>query len=712
MKYLKTDIFQRLKPLHYFGGLLAGAAISNILWLYFLQWPTITVKRIVLILGVYALAALVCALLFSFFPQKRVRSIRLWGLIFSFAFSSILLFSLHIVLPSNVLFTPVSLLEIQPAAGSTALNDKEIVINYMRTELADVAYGSEISFNQFTWEDGWVRAGSKLRGDASIKTAAVWQGRAGAFAQISMQTGPDAGIVEITWNGYSQEFDLSAELSGNAVIDFDFPKTLLDRWSGWLSLWLLVSAGLYGLLMAFAALPEMKTRSPESKVWPLFVLVPLIAWLIFLLAFWPGILSQDSIDQWGQMLRFQIESWHSPFHTLTIWLFTRIWPAPAAVLVAQITVMALGLAWGLRQLVEMGAPKWIAAIISFLFALSPVNGIMMVTLWKDIPYSIALFVLTIQVIKIVNSDGNWLKRWPNWLGLGLSSMMIGLYRHNGIAVALVVILALLVVYHKRWRQLLYAGVVFGAGILFVLGPLYTLLEVDRQKGYSNVAFLYQIGAHYDQGTFFQEPELDYLEHLLPMQEWKTKYNPCTVNPILFHEQFNLNNFLYEDTRTPRELFLKLLLRNPVVNLRHFLSSGSLVWEIHPSCYLYYSSLDYYETDQPPYEQVKWVMKNDLGLQEASILPGAAAFLFDVFHESKDNWLLWRPAVYLYWILFVCVALGLRFRSWKVLLLAMPVLAQSGILMGVNIAQDFRYQFGVVLVGILFIGLLFVKSVEK
>jgi hypothetical protein len=71
-----------------------------------------------------------------------------------------------------------------------------------------------------------------------------------------------------------------------------------------------------------------------------YALLCFVFWSIYLATFWPGVLSNDSIDQWRQMLSGCFFYWHPVFHTLTNWLITRIWLSPATIVKAQIVALS------------------------------------------------------------------------------------------------------------------------------------------------------------------------------------------------------------------------------------------------------------------------------------------------------------------------------------------------------------------------------------
>ncbi len=92
--------------------------------------------------------------------------------------------------------------------------------------------------------------------------------------------------------------------------------------------------------------------------WLRFALPCAAVWSLYLLAFWPGIMSQDSVDQWHQLLQGRYEDAHPAFHTLTVWLITRVWLSPAAVALVQIVILSAAIGFGLAMLRSYGVPAW------------------------------------------------------------------------------------------------------------------------------------------------------------------------------------------------------------------------------------------------------------------------------------------------------------------------------------------------------------------
>ncbi|MEI8314971.1 MAG: DUF6020 family protein, partial [Verrucomicrobiota bacterium] len=155
--------------------------------------------------------------------------------------------------------------------------------------------------------------------------------------------------------------------------------------------------------LATRPVPDHQEQQPSVIFcWIAYALPCALIWTAYLLAFWPGIMSSDSVDQWGQMLTGHFNNNHPAFHTLTNWLFTRVWLSPAAVAMAQILALASVFGLTMRELALWGVPRNIRIVITMLFSLSPVNGLMTITLWKDVPYAISmlgLFALLMQCVR-------------------------------------------------------------------------------------------------------------------------------------------------------------------------------------------------------------------------------------------------------------------------------------------------------------------------
>ncbi len=411
------------------------------------------------------------------------------------------------------------------------------------------------------------------------------------------------------------------------------------------------------------------SRRVAPWAWLKYALPCYAVWLLYLLAFWPGSMSPDSMDQWKEVLNTHFTDWNPAFHTMTIWLVTRVWQSPAMAVIVQIAALGSVAGWSLSVLERYGVPRCVLWISCLVFALLPVNGLMAVTLWKDIAYSTSLLALTTLLFHIVMSRGQWLEKPRAWLWLGLVLFLVALYRHNGMVPAFITPLMLFFCYRQyRWKIL--SSVMVGLVLLvMVRGPLYEALDVRRgtPMDYVYASLSDQVQALADKFSGKEDPRDG------PVVEMSSNEEKKTSGPDFLTERLN---------------------------------SSSRLWRIYP-LQNYHRRIEYvnlwvkYKGKEP---YIKYISGSDTGVAQGSLLPGVQKRIFAIFLQSTMGFwfFIWRPAVFLYVFLFCTAVAAYRIGSGRLLLLTAPVLLNSLPTLFIVIHKSiFRYHYGIVIVSLLF-----------
>ncbi len=152
------------------------------------------------------------------------------------------------------------------------------------------------------------------------------------------------------------------------------------------------------------------------------------AWLVVLQA-WPA--SSDTIEQMRQVHDFRFNDWHPILHTFSLYLITRIHDSLFAVTTVQVIAFSALVAWLYRTVRRM-ASKRVALLVTLIVALNLVNFAMLRSLLKDIAFALAALGVSISVLNIIASRGDWLKSSGNVGLLALLLFLATFYRHNGI----------------------------------------------------------------------------------------------------------------------------------------------------------------------------------------------------------------------------------------------------------------------------------------
>jgi hypothetical protein len=427
-----------------------------------------------------------------------------------------------------------------------------------------------------------------------------------------------------------------------------------------------------------------------------FLLIGLIYWL----SFYPATMSSDSINQWNQAMTGKFNDAHPIFHTLCIWLVTRIWPSPAAVALVQLIFSSFIIGYTAYMLEGIGIRKIFVLLVVFIYSLNPVNGIMSIVIWKDIPFSYCLLIITLLLIKIYMSDGAWLKSGKSQLYLIITLAFLYLFRHNGIVSVVGVLLVLIFYYRQYLRQIFKVSIITCIIIFIVKFPLSSLLNVAPAPSYVSMAMqLHQVGTMVHNNVKLTSEEKTVLEKIMPLTYWSggNNYSKYNANYVIFNQAYN-DNALKQNKVEFLKTWATLVLQNPRIAFNDWRDMSSLVWRITQPVdgYTYTVELD--------------IVPNDLDLKQNSLLPKVRDFLIKAvdFTGSYDhNWMFWRPALAIYCIFLFGFIFIIR-NNFKATILFVPILAQVAALILVIPAQDARYFYYCFLTLPVFVALSFYK----
>lgn len=221
--------------------------------------------------------------------------------------------------------------------------------------------------------------------------------------------------------------------------------------------------------------------------------------------------------------------------------------------------------------------------------------------------------------------------------------------------------------------------------------------------------MHHIAAHINYGSQMSAADEALIAQIMPLEDWH--YYCYMANPVLFNPALNKPQALAH----VKDMFLislRLFLQNPTVDFNHTFCAGSLVYRVLAPFdgYFYAAALSPQEGGLATY-----IDPNEFGFKQTPIFPKINAWYIQMLEDSRNgnlSWLIWRPALYLYTYLFFGCILMVRARSLRVGLYLIPGLIQSATLFLVNIGQSFRYQYGIYLLGIFSITLLFLQLARK
>jgi hypothetical protein len=413
-------------------------------------------------------------------------------------------------------------------------------------------------------------------------------------------------------------------------------------------------------------------------------LVSVLPLLVWWLGWFPGFVSGDSVDQLGQVARGRFTNQHPAFHTMVMWLLTRLWDHAGMVTLAQVLAMAAVLAVAARRLAQLGVPAWLAGGSAVAVAALPAVGTTTIALWKDVPFTIALLWALTELLGLAADPSGWERRGPP-LRLGAALALVWLFRHNGFITVVLLGAALAWLLRHRRRALALVAAPLVAGVAAVNLVLFPLVGVERASIQPASVFIGDVAASFVHNpSRFGADDTAYLSAVAPPEVWRRLYDCRDTTPLVFSDEF-ARGVILRDAARFRSIVVRTYLRDPLTVAGHRWCVASFLFVPPQPSGAYFH--------RPPFD----VHPNDLGIERRPISPRAFAATFRVFQWAEPDgrlWLTWRPALAL-WAAAAAVGLLARRRALTGLV---PVLVLVGAhvvnVVATSPAQEFRFGFPV------------------
>lgn len=391
-----------------------------------------------------------------------------------------------------------------------------------------------------------------------------------------------------------------------------------------------------------------------------------LAWMPYLLAYWPGFVFGDSGNSIRQALGTQEWSNHFPF---AYTLFIKVCLGVAHHLGFSTTTGC-----ALYSLVQMGfmascfgfMSRWVVAranldsfwgiVIAIGLSCTPYIATYSIAMWKDPLFSVAIVMLSLLLIDFALTKGRAAKDYRSWLPTFCIALATAiLFRSNGLYIAIFILLsllALIAITSTKHRQN-YIRPLISCFITIILcvgitGPGYKVLGVQETPRAEGVGiFLNQMARVVATNGTMTEQEQDYMNQILPLDLYASTYRPGCTDMLKWDEHFNsaaLENGFFSH-------WISMGLRNPLAYFEAWELQTCGFWTINQPLVINYQSniaSGVLRNFHPEYNVENIKYDNKLGMQS----------IFEFL--PHDEWCL--PAGLLNWlILYLAICLFLLRR---------------------------------------------------
>lgn len=451
---------------------------------------------------------------------------------------------------------------------------------------------------------------------------------------------------------------------------------------------------------------EFKILGADKKTFFWLTGIFFACWLIYFLAFYPGLIHWDSYWQLEQGFGTTPYTDHHPIvHTLIMSglielghkIFGTISAGIAFFVVIQMLLLAAVYAFSVFYMAKRNISFSIRLLSVLFFAVYPVFGLYSVTLWKDTWLSACILLYVIYLIEICVNRENFFKSRARLVCLVFILLGMFFFKNIGLYIFLLSLPFVFMVARKYWKKILLVSLAAISVFYVVKGPVYSAAGIapgDEREAYS--VPLQQIAriAMYHDGEI-TDNEKQIINEVLPYTELALRYQPWLsdrVKEAFSSAQFNTDKSKYMKT------WLGLVSRFPDTAMLSFLAGSLGYW---------YPETTYWIKAYYPYYDFYPIVQRDTTLQQFDPLLGQYpdVNLVPLVGDNLENFLnsLVRdvPVVsmlfsigFFYWIVFVCGLILILKKRYKMLL---PVIVLFGLWL-TNLASpvfsEYRYAWAV------------------
>lgn len=354
-----------------------------------------------------------------------------------------------------------------------------------------------------------------------------------------------------------------------------------------------------------SAFKRVDNQPLKAKPIAICALVIFALQLPYLLAYYPGLIFNDSISSISQALGLSPYYNHHPVaYTLLIQACIEIAHALglstntgcALYSIVQMVVMCTTYSIMIQWIVQRtGARGWCRIVLVALFGLTPYIVTYSIAMWKDPLFSAAIVLATVLLFDFMKSEGRIARRSKSWILLfSLSCFVIAFFRSNGILVDLGIFLALSAFslfgregarsgHAIYWVATAIPACALAANLI-ITGPLYTALGIapsSKVEGYGIP--LNQMARVAALDGDMSESDKEYMNELLPLSEYETAYSPTCTDPLKWDDRFNSEPLETDFFSHWASMFIK----NPVVYFESWELQTFGYWTLnHPAVLLH------------------------------------------------------------------------------------------------------------------------------
>lgn len=434
-----------------------------------------------------------------------------------------------------------------------------------------------------------------------------------------------------------------------------------------------------------------KIETVDVVIFIIILLVFMLAWM----AFAPAIMTSDGVGQLNQAYSNNYNDAHPILHSFIIGSITKIFGTVSAVSILQILIFSY--LWTMcckitRDESDSKNLKIFQVLLTAIVALTPVNFMYSITLWKDILYSYSILCLVLCIYIGLKNKFNY--TYVQMLITSITLVFIMKFRHNGMPIGIIMFIILLILNFcnnykiKKKNKTLFFILSFTTFLLISYIPQFIYCNSESKLTPSSALTTTKVccmGVLLNQDIELSSEEYEVINLILEVNTWKDISDPYWGTAIIYNKNFN-QQYLNEHIDEFNNVFYKYAKQYPKELIKYFIKANSTAFNIQLKSWTHTVFTDnngISEISNGKYET----------LPKSRTLNLLYLKYIDITMNNKFLYtILYRPAVFMYIAIVLNIYVTFKKKNILYLLLSLPMLLNIGTYIPFIISQEVRYLY--------------------
>lgn len=387
----------------------------------------------------------------------------------------------------------------------------------------------------------------------------------------------------------------------------------------------------------------------------LVAIIIFIAYIPYFLTEYPGVFTADSVRELSDATygMGNLINHHPVFHVFIISICSHIvklfhgteTEVIALYSVLQMIATACTFSFMIYYMARKNVNIYLRIITFLLCAFYPPFAVYSVTMWKDIPFALSLVFFTICFIELATNSKNFFKSKFRITAMLISTILVILFRNNGIYVVLLTLPFMFFIIKEYRKQIAIFAVTVVAFYIMLKGPIFKLFNITDGpiKEMLSVPLQQIARTVRDNEESLTQEEKDLIYKFLPVDNLGQRYNPLISDSV----KENLDNDAFQNNKMEFiKLWFNLLVKHPRSYVESFLVGSFGYWYPETTNWVTvnwddYPILDYLDYKKDPIVELGVVK----GLEEFANTRNIPVISMVLFSIGFNFWMILMITMY-------------------------------------------------------------------